>query len=622
MREPLSEPTITIDEDAGLCTIEVTGNLLRHGFVELCLLQAAPTPIAAIVNDEPRPATVAAVRDLLSGSDRHQAPVASEFAPGQNPILIVAPEYAFGSDDWDALDQIIRASARPVVFVAGFGATLGGAIIEWVGKPPANDQATRRHLTWDPVGGQLAGTRPVNGAWCWLHGFGDLTHAFVLLKNHLEQRHECVNLPTLQLGRTVVQLLFDDCDLLPLICADLVQGQADGDRTPMRRLQVALEPRRLNTTPVLITGSLYQTVASNENWAVAIETWLSTVARDRQALLSLANVAIDNPLADETEDRWRSLSGTFGRLADIPRNQADLPAARTVNGQGFRGAVLRHTEPYIACGPLWWGPYAPTGEQFYWRAGVGMPLEQDGIPSPVQAPRDAVDVEIIRFTRRAQAEAPTCPKTRGGFGKLATHLNGQASQERKQLYRSVLHGLDKASAFAAEKLGVEPQHSALMSGLRAVATLVGSDAIDFRTAVGQDGQLRVPAHDLNVLVWRDPKLSPRIMQHRIGAWAAETLPHPRLTVIAGGPDGGPEAGLIEPHPRDAFSDGPAANADLGLGGSLGHSNDDITQTRVRQVACISIGLVANIYTDFEAADDAARTAILMTELVRHFPAAA
>lgn len=585
-------------------------------------MQAEPTPVPTILADGSRPATVAAVRDLLSGSHRHQAPVATEFAPGQNPIVIVAPEYAFGSGDWDALDQIVRASTRPVVFIAGFGASLGSAVTEWANELLANDQATRRHVTWDPASGQLAGTRPVNGAWCWVHGFGDHTHAFVLLKNHLEQRHECVNLPTLQLGRTVIQVLFDDCDLLPLICADLVQGQADGDRTPMRRLQAALVGRRLSANPVLITGSLYQVVAANENWAVAIETWLSTVARDRQALVSLANVAIDEPRPDENADRWRSLSGTFGRLAAIPKNQADLPAARTVNGQGFRGAVLRHTDPYIACGPLWWGPYAPTGEQFYWRAGMGMPLSQDGIPSPIQAPRDPVDVEIMRFTRRAQAEVPICPKTRSGYRALATHLNGQLPPDRKQLFQSVLHGLDKEGVFAAEKMGFEPQHSALMSGLKAVATLAGSEAIDFRTAVGEDGQLRVAGHDLNVLVWRDPKLSPRLMQHRIGAWAAETLPHPRLTVIAGGPNGGPQPGLIQPHPRDAFSDGPTANADLGLLGSLGHSYDDFTQTRVRQVACISIGLVADIYTDFEAADDDARTAILMTELIRYFPAAA
>lgn len=585
-------------------------------------MQAEPTPVPTILADASRPATVAAVRDLLFGSERHLTPVASEFAPGQSPIVIVAPEYAFGSGDWDALDQIVRTSTRPVVFIAGFGASLGSAVIEWANEPLASDQATRRHVTWNPVFGQLAGTRPVNGAWCWVHGFGDHTHAFVLLKNHLEQRNESVNLPTLQLGRIVVQVLFDDCDLLPLICADLVQGQADGDGTPMRRLQAALLARRQSTNPVLITGSLYQMAAANENWAVAIETWLSTVARDRQALVSLANVAIDEPLADENSDRWRSLSGTFGRLAAIPKNQADLPAARTVNGQGFRGAVLRHTDPYIACGPLWWGPYAPTGEQFYWRAGVGMPLAQDGIPSPIQAPRDPVDVEIMRFIRRAQADAPTCPKTRSGYRALSTHLTSQAPSDRKQLYGSVLHGLDKKSVLAAEKLGIEPQHSALMSGLRAVATLAGSDAIDFRTAVGQEGQLRVAGHDLNVLVWRDPMLSPRLMQHRIGAWAAETSPHPRLTVIAGGPNGGPQSGLIQPHPRDVFSDGPTANADLGLGGSLGHSNDDFTQTRVRHVACISIGLVADIYTDFEAADDDARTAILMTELIRYFPVAA
>lgn len=574
-----------------------------------------------IARDASRPSSVAAIRDLLSGSARHPNPVVGELAPNMAPIVLIAPEYAFGSGDWEALDLVVRASPRPVVLVAGFGAALGSTVLDWADAPVA-DGATQRHRTWTPSEGEIARTRPVNGAWCWIHGFGGRTQSYVLLKNHLEQRVESVSIPDLQLGRTVAQILFNDCDLLPLICADLVQSEADGTGTALRRLERALEPRRGQGAPVLVTGSLYQTVPSNENWAVAIATWLSTVTRDRRALLALANVAIDKPVAQEAADQWRSLTGAFCRLTDIPRNQAALPVVRPVNAQGFRGVVLRRTDPFIACGPLIWSPYRPTGDQFYWRAGAGMPLEQDGISAPVVRPAEAVHVEVARFVGRARSNAPACPRTRTGFGALADHVDAEPPHEREQLFRSVLHGLDRTQVLQSETFGDEPQHAALMAGLHAVATLAGSDAIGWRTADGQDGQFRVDDQDLNILVWRDARLTPRLILHEIGAWAAETDPHPRLTVLANGPHGSPPPGLVEPHPRDVLSDGPAANADLGLGGSLGHTNDDFTQTRVRQVACIGLGVVAEVYVDFQPEKDADRMDALMSELIRYFPTAA
>jgi hypothetical protein len=186
--------------------------ILTEGKLQVCLMQLAKSA-ESIVGDEARPGAVAAVENLLLGGGGHHGPALAEMAPGPDPVLVIAPEFAFGSVDWTAIDSAVRHSARPIILIAGFGATQGQVLLDWraaVGP----DVVTRRHFAWDQAGAAAIGAvRPVNGGWCWVHVPGDGTHCVVFLKTVAEQNFEAVELPALQFGQTITHLRFSDVDL-------------------------------------------------------------------------------------------------------------------------------------------------------------------------------------------------------------------------------------------------------------------------------------------------------------------------------------------------------------------------------------------------------------------------
>jgi hypothetical protein len=542
---------------------------------------------------------------LLAGGGSHDHPILTDLAPGLSAAVVVTPEYAFGHEDWAELDALVRQQQRPLVLVAGFGATILEKVQTWAGQ--VGD--TARLLSWDAASAQLSPARPINGVWCWIHGFGLDTACIVVLKNHMEQSTELVALDWIQPGSNLLHLAFQDLDLFPLICADMVQTFADGPGTAVHRVQSALQLDPAPAKPVLLTGSLLQGTPSNPNWAIAIESWLNHVTLGRPALLALANVSVDQPVFEEAQDAWRSLTGVFSRMSAIPKNQRNLRVTRGVAPQNARGAVLRTTAPYAAAGPLAWPPYVPTGEQFFWDASMGVPLSGAGIPAPVRRPPEVDCLELARFTRRVPAQPGWCPRVQAGLTAIRAHVESGAAPKARELLTGLLKGVHGEARCSADEVAKEPNGVALTQGLHSLATLVSeTDHFSWKASAGEVGQLVLTGVEANVLVWRDPALSGQQIRHALGAWAQEPEKHPPLVVLAAGPHGQVEEGHIG-HPRDNITAGPDSEAELSLGGGLATHATDITERRtVRSVACIGLQRVTDLFVDYDAAQDAARMA--------------
>lgn len=616
----LAAPTITFDDALRVATMTVSAPIRTNGGrLNLCVLQLAPSGGDIIDADAPRPEACAAMSQLLSGGGDHADPVLATFAPGQGPVVIVAPEYAFGHGDWAELDALVRQQQRPVVLVAGFGATPANQVEAWVDGVGE----TARELTWNPATAGLAGPRPVNGAWCWVHGFGVDTTCAVLLKNHMEQGTELVALEWIQPGTHLLRLTFEDLDIFPLICADLVQSLADGDQTAIRRVQSVLAAEGDSPTPVLVLGSLLQGVPSNPNWGIAIDNWLNVATLGRPALFAIANVAIDRPQYPESQDAWRSLTGVFGRMSVLPSNQANLRVTRAVGTQNVRGAVLRQTSPYAAAGPLAWPPYVPTGERFFWHAGMGARVAAGGFQAPIARPPETVVTELHRFTRRVPVGDHWCPRVKAGLTDIRTHLDTGQLPEAKELLSSLLHGVMGDLACGVDEVANDPNGTALTQALHSLATLISeAERFAWRPVVGQSGQLVLPEVGANILVWRDPAQSGRQITHLLGAWTKEAVEHPPLIVLAAGPHGQVQEGRILGHPRDNFAAPPEADANLPAAGSLADSLGDITESRARrEVTCVRLERITELYVDYEPGEDAARMTAFIEHLIQSAQAA-
>ncbi|MQB09394.1 hypothetical protein DXT96_05895 [Agrobacterium sp. ICMP 6402] len=618
--ESLAAPEIAINHMLRLATVTVPTPIRSlGGRLNLCVLQLAQSSLIQINNDQRRPAACAVLKDLLTGGGVHAGPVLRDIAPGTSPVIIVTPEYSFGHGDWAELDELIRQQQRPIVLIAGFGATPAADVQAWATEAGE----TARRLSWDPDSAQLSPARPINGAWCWLHGFGLDTTCAVLIKNHMEQTSELVSLEWIQAGTHLLQVSFDDLDLFPVICADMVQTFAQGEETAVHRVRAALQDSAAPDKPILITGSLVQREPSNANWAVAIDTWLHHIAPGRATLVALANVAIDSPVWPEAQDSWRSLTGAFARMTSIPKNQANLRVARGVATPSVRGAVLRLTSPYAAGGPLCWPPYGPTGEQFFWHAAMGTPLETTGILPPVLRPPEIDQVELTRFTRRAPVEETWCPRVAAGLTFVRQHIDSNAAPRAAELLAGLLHGVRVDDRCSPDKVAEDPRGAALAKAVHSLATLLTeADAFAWRSGVGQVGQLVLQGTGANILVWCDSVLSGRQIRHAVGAWAEEPKTHPPLVVLAGGQYGQIEEGPVVGHPRDNIASGPDSRAHFNLGGGLADNAGDITELRsVRSAALLRLDRLIELYVDYEAAQDDQRMADLIERLAQAAQAA-
>lgn len=603
-------PAVTFHYSERITRVDVAASLLAGHHLGVCLLQLPPS-VPAVDGDLSRPLAISTVRDLLVGGPNHLVPALQRMIPGVDPVLVIAPEYAFGSGDWAEIDTLVRAATRPIIFLAGFGATIGQSLLDW--HSAGADEATQRHLGWCEADGAISDIQRVNGGWCWLHTPGETTHCVAYLKNVLEQSVEAVNLPDLQEGRTIIHLAFGDVDIFPLICADLLQPAAQNAGSPQARILHALGATAAYR-PALVVGSLLQS-GYNVNWVAAVNSLLNTVLAGRPGAVALCNIAADTPTADEAHDKWRSLSGLYVSFDALPKGQDNLPAVRALNDMGIAGGVVRITEACATTGYVTWGPFTPVKGKFAWRGNMSCPIGNAGLAAltgPVPSPAAG---EIARFLRRYPPGATAAPRLQIGLNLVVEQLHAAVAPTPAALLDSTLSGVNPARPQDPDRLHLAETSAALRAGIHAVATLKSIDGISWQTNPKLTGQLRL-ADTTNLLVWRSPDKSRLAMRRDLAAW--RMLPgdeHPDLIVLGAGPNGDLVEGEIPQDRRDDISTAPSSGAELTVGGSLAAREDDFTAARsLRRVAALGLANVADVYADFEEEADAGRVAALLGQI--------
>ncbi|MET4791643.1 hypothetical protein ABIF64_003821 [Bradyrhizobium japonicum] len=604
----MADPQLSYSDRA--TTIALDATILSEGKLQVCLMQISPTT-ACIASDESRPDAVASVRHLLIGGGEHAVPALSEMAPGGGPVLIVAPEFAFGSDDWSAVDEAIRQSNRPIILIAGFGATPGQKILDWRAQENATSP-TGRYFAWDQQAQPIGSARPVNGGWCWYHNPAEGTLCFTYLKSIAEQSVEAVELAELQYGSTATHVRFNDLDLFPLICADMLQPIVEHPDSSQARIREVLDTVNNPDRPAIVVGSLFQH-GYNVNWEAAIDSFLNQVMADRRALVALCNIPYDKPLPTEEVDRWRSLTGVYGKWGELTKGQRNLPVGRRLNVRGVVGAVVRRTQPTIASGAVDWGPYGPVDGKFVWHAEMTCSCGPQGLVAPVKLPPSQHSCELVRFARRHPPERGWSPRVGEGLKNLESQVASGTTPRARRIINSLLNGVRPVEADPDILHEIE---TAAVAAIHALATVSTIEGIVWQSIEAQDGQFKMGNVDRNVLIWKDPKMTSGQMRRELGAWKIDTTKHPELIVIGGSRFGDLDTGLVEQQRRDDVSLAPSGGTELGASGSLTADDNDITRPKVRRVvAAIGISRVATIYAEHElAADDGTKISQLLADI--------
>lgn len=607
-------PELTFEFQDNYTSVQVDSVLRPRGGLNLCLLQLTATVNEAL-NDLSRPTALNVLRNLLETKPDGTGPALSAFAPAGDPVLIVAPEWALGSVDWNTVDALVRATNRSLVLVTGFGLPFGEAVIQW--HRASSEDGTVRHLAWDQTRSGISPTMRVNGGWCWIHEPNGQTHCITYLKNALQQSYEAVVLDDVQPHDTLLHLRFNDLDLFPLICADLLRPAGQDQNSPQARIRRKLESLN-NDRPALIVGSLLQS-GYNQNWGIAIDSLLNQVLAGRRGIVALCNVAHDVPVADESDDKWRSLSGVFASFTEMPHGQKNLPAARSLNAQGTVGAVVRGTHPAVTAGIIYWPPYNPVNSLLIWRGNVVCPIQSVGITLPITSVPNKVTYEIERFLRRYPPDTGAAPRLRVGIAEIEEYLHTNPLADSSAMLNAILEGTDSGKKVDPDAIADPEVISALRAGLHALATLKSVEGIDWQESRGATGQLIVRSLNRHLLIWRSHKESPRALRRILGEWRDSGGPHPHLVVLGATPLGDLADGEFHPDRRDSFITFPKGNTDLRAGGSLAPVSGDIGALRgMRRVAGLGLSKAAAVYADYVAAEDDDRVEELLAQIASLF----
>lgn len=568
---------ITASHEGGIATFDIGFGLLERREVQLCLVQANPVEIGVIERDGPRPSVVAALTQLFARLPPGNGTGLDHLLPGRLPTLVVAPEYALGSQDWEAVDAAVRSCPRTLILVAGFGIASGGGIEAWL------DGGDGRHAAWDREAvGPLGSDNRYGAGWCWVHRPGEGTACIVFLKTFLEQAHER-QMVRMRRGMSVLRLRLADLDLFPLICAEVVQAEAPGAPTTRERIRAALEADVRDAHPVLVTASLLQDAPANKNWRRAIDRFVNEISATRRVSFVTCNQACCPCHSLEEVDRWRSLSGAFGPFATFPRGLRGSGGGRPISVPGTaEGVLIRGSGPRVAAGPLSFHEPGPATALDLWRIEYTLPLTEAGLGVRQDVDETAEAHELDRLTRRLPVEPGWNVRLVEGLEAVRRHLAGRAHPLAGDLLSSLLGGT-VGTRVDPDKL--EPHLEIIGEAMHGLAALAGVAGIDWHDAEGRHGQLRLAGSGAHVLIWRDPVRGGQEMLRVLEAWARAPNPHPHLIVVGTGRRQNLPDGPVTGDRRSDLTEPPAEPGDISL-----------PRTQ-RAVTCIGLQRVADIYMD-------------------------
>lgn len=229
-----------VEVQSGQIKKEISGNWLTNGHLPACILKLMSPTDDEWKNDYSRPGNISILSQLLQPTEgREKSLLECEF-PDYPSSIVLAPELAFGSPDFDAIDALIKQYEQNLIFICGFGFTTGNTLNTLGAKPDVEG-------IWNT---SPNANKKYNGGWVWIK-YGDTVQCYILLKNYLEQNNE-ITVENITTGDHILRLEGDDIIIFPLICADLISTEP---QSPSNRIAASLNSDSPANKKVLDTVS-------------------------------------------------------------------------------------------------------------------------------------------------------------------------------------------------------------------------------------------------------------------------------------------------------------------------------------------------------------------------------
>jgi hypothetical protein len=547
----------------GVCTISLAADWLNaNGELAVCLAQPALVNPKVIPNDAPRPDSLALATAIFA-DDNGQSRLSRWFA-GQSGLLLF-PEYAFSSADFETLNNFIAGYTHPLIVIAGFGAVDGAHLAQLLGSCTA---------TWPGGADKIDPQSRYNAGWCWIHnGAGD-SSCYVILKNFFEQQFE-ITFDGLATGDHILQIEAQDLVLFPIICSDLISEQPNSARV---RITDKLATRAQNGSNVLIAAPLYTDKPQSGHWSGVINNIVSL--NSRRAGLIFVNQLAANCSLDPDQDQWRCLSGGFVHkhiMASAP--PLPFPSVRYVSTNEGSGLLLRQSLAGVAFGHFRWVNAAELGR-------IWVPQHRVLQAGELQLITESVaSQELKRYvTRRREVISSNYhesakPIIQSGLDSI--EASPTEAHLTPRLWPGLLSGVDEStSGFDPDKIDTQTVYlDQALAVFSAVEQATGATPL---VAGSRHGQLLLE-ESCEILVWKSPQHDWRKMWQVLKELSVKYPREPKLVVLGSGRGGHSAAGRIEPDKSVDFTNIP----DVG----------NFTSTRFRHIFWRPLGEIENSLTD-------------------------
>lgn len=486
-----------------------------------CLMQIEARLPAAISQDASNPEAVEILAKLLEENEGQPSKLARNAQPNQTAIILF-PEYAFGSEDWGQIDEIVRKASRDLIVVATFGASPINQLAAI--QTAATNSATTLSKGWlTPI----AGDRLINFGAVWVKN-GNQQVCVLFGKRYAEQGLEAPKLDIIEFSESAA-IELEDMWLFPSICADLVKRKGqDGSESVISEItsQNAYKP-------ALYTASLLQSrKQASRTWSGSINGLAFSLGQKNAAIL-VCNVATKAPDNRDGADKWRNLTGIYLSSQVSQGNHASCDMFsfhQTDNALGWTG---RSWYPQIMLGTLRFPPYSATTHLHPWQGHSRLSASPD-LPKYEKPPAEE---DILLYCCASGVGPPD------GYNLLKLvwdHVISGESPKSIKIAVDFLHGpFDRKSAMTAPLL--ETDVSGMKLCLQATNALLSSNlqcepmtAIGWQSHPSRRGHLTIESK--SVAMWISGKLRGDQMLEKLRNETEMAVPSDAVTIFGRGID--------------------------------------------------------------------------------------
>lgn len=533
---------------------DIGGNWLVNGHLKVCLLKLAPPSQDQWQNDYSRAGNVSIITQLLKPLQGTEKCLLEQEFP-ETPSLVLAPELAFGSPDFELLDTLVKQYSQNLIFICGFGFTSGDVLT-------AHAQKSDAEGVWNTTPNP---TKKYNGGWVWVKN-GSSTHCYIFLKNYFEQSAE-ITLPNLTEGDCILRLEGSDLVIFPLVCADLICKETD---SPCKRIAESLATN--NSKKVVITGSLLNLKSESGHWKAAIGDLLESVKASNSRLL-LSNCINPDPTQDENIDKWRCLSGAYQHREGSKPPPKPLPIIRYIEDTKFSGFVLRNSSIEAVFGKLKWTNNVSEGLHVFSECSQQV-WKDDKFHS---CDGDCYADELCRFILRHKGKLlhekiSSSDEIRslsdGELEKLITDLSPASNSSLRsvagKLFQKCLKGTKKEEQLCPDKLYNQSRSlDCAITTLRLLQHAVDAELMPKDKELGY-GQLLSADEEHEILVWDSSEHTASQLYDMVKEGLVKEGGSARPLIIVGSGNGGgtaPEDGRIRSNRLADISNAPPLKSD-------------------------------------------------------------